>query len=239
MNPIETTFNENLRQAGIILEPTVLERLFAFTRLLLAANQTTNLTAITDYQEALYKHLFDSLIIVLRPEFQTAGRILDVGSGAGIPAIPLAIAAPDKTVVALEATKKKVEFQKDACRQLEIRNCHPLWGRAEESAQQGPDRERYDLVVARAVAATNVLAELTIPFAKPGGFIALYKARDCQAELDRSATAIVTCGAELTQCLTVELPLNYGTRVLVLLRKSFPTPAVYPRKPGIPQKRPL
>ena len=239
MNQTETSFNDALREAGIVLDPAVLEKLLAFIRLLLDTNQTLNLTAITDYQEALYKHLYDSLIIMLRPEFQTARRILDLGSGAGIPALPLAVVAPDKTVVTLEATRKKVQFQEEACRQLGIGNCRPTWGRAEEAAQKGTERESYDLVVARAVAATNVLAELTIPFAKPGGFIALYKAKDYQAELDVSASAITTCGAAVTQCLTVELPMNYGTRALILLQKLFPTPDAYPRKSGIPQKRPL
>lgn len=239
MNQIETTFDNTLREAGIVLAPAVLERLFVFIRLLLDANETLNLTAITDYREALYKHLFDSLVILLRPEFQTARRILDVGSGAGIPALPLAVAAPDKTVVTLEATRKKVQFQEEACSRLGIDNCRPTWGRAEEAAHKETERESYDLVVARAVAATNVLAELTVPFAKPGGFIILYKARDYQAELEVSASAITTCGASVTQCLTVELPMNFGTRTLILLKKLFPTPATYPRRPGIPQKRPL
>lgn len=233
-------FKATLTAHGINISETVLQKSLAFIELLLEANQTVNLTAITDYEEALYKHLLDALLITKLPLWKNASKIIDIGSGAGIPAIPLALADPAKTVVTMEATQKKVKFQQQVSQTLGLTNLQPLWGRAEELGKHTVHREQYDLVLARAVAAVNVLAELTIPFARPlTGMICLYKGKDYREELQFGKKAIEALGGRVFECIENDLPRNYGARAFIIIQKVKTTSAEFPRRTGIPQKNPL
>lgn len=221
------------------IDENVVQKLLAFLDFLLEANKSTNLTAITDYQEALIKHIFDSLVILNRPEFVAAQSLIDVGSGAGIPGIPLAIAQPTKKITLLEATQKKVNFQRDASQYLGLQNTIPLWGRAEEVAHLSAHRESYDLAIGRAVSAANVLAELTLPFVRTGGFVIFYKGQDYPNELQHARYTIDLLGGKFIDSIELFLPFNYGMRSLLIIQKIKSTPTPYPRKPGTPQKKPL
>ena len=232
-------FNQELQKANLSLEPAEVEKLLHFTDLLLEANQTVNLTAITNLEEVLIKHLLDSLLIINFPEYVTAGSILDLGSGAGIPGLPLAITSPSKLFVSIDATLKKIKFQEQASQVLKLQNYTFQWGRAEELAHQPEFRARFNLVTARAVAAINVLAELTLPFIQIGGYVILYKSKDYQSELQTAENAINTLGGRISRVEQAELPSQYGCRSFIILKKVNPTPSKYPRQPSALQKRPL
>ncbi|HOP74500.1 MAG TPA: 16S rRNA (guanine(527)-N(7))-methyltransferase RsmG [Bacillota bacterium] len=237
------TVNEQLQsdllQAGIALSEDIIEKLVRFIERLLEVNQYINLTAITDVKEALYKHLYDALLISTIEPFQRAERILDIGSGGGIPSIPLAIAFPGKQIYSLEATQKKVSFQETIKDELKIDNFHPIWNRAEILAHDTEHRERYDVVTARAVAAANILTELTIPFLKMDGYAIFYKGKEAATELDGAAGALTKMRAVPVAIYDYQLPYQYGERHLIVIRKNAVTPREYPRKPGVPQKKPL
>jgi 16S rRNA (guanine527-N7)-methyltransferase len=240
MKQIETEFQETITAYGINISEAAFQKNLAFIGLLLEANQMVNLTAITGYEEALYKHLLDALLITKLPLWKNVSRVIDIGSGAGIPAIPLALADPDKIVVSMDATQKKVNFQIQASDALGLTNLQPLWGRAEELGKQTVHREQYDLVLARAVASVNVLTELTIPFARPSqGFVCLYKGKDYQEELQSGQKAIETLGGKVVDCIETDLPRNYGARSFIVIQKVKPTSTQFPRRTGIPQKSPL
>lgn len=228
-----------LKDISLSITDYQLNRIIDYIRLLLEANQTTNLTAITDFNEALIKHIYDSLLIMTLLEFGSASNLIDVGSGGGLPSIPLAICNPEKKVVSLEATQKKVNFQIAAARQLQLTNLFPIWGRAEEMARQSDHREQYDLVIARAVAPLNILAELTLPFVKINGFAIFYKGKEAENEILKGEFAVNTLGGEITATKSWTLPYNYGSRVLIICQKAQPTPSLYPRKPHVLQKKPL
>ena len=239
MNTAELEFIKQLQGLGCALPEAVYEKLFALIKRLLIANETTNLTAITDYSEALVKHLYDSLVILNLPVFQNASQIIDVGSGAGFPGIPLAICCPQKQFFSLEATAKKVNFQKAVCSELAVTNHTALWGRAEEAGNDVAQRETYDLVMARALAATATLAELTLPFVKPSGFAVFYKAKGYQEEIESAGTAIKTLGGQVAAVHNFILPDGSGERNIIVIKKTAPTPKKFPRRSGLPQKSPL
>ena len=132
MNDIQQLLADELEKASIKLSEHTLHQLFQFIDFLLDANQTVNLTAITDRKEALFKHIFDSLVIFNRLEYLDARRIIDIGSGAGIPGIPLAICSPEKQLVSLDSVQKKIKFQEQFCKQFCIHNINPVWSRAED-----------------------------------------------------------------------------------------------------------
>lgn len=228
-----------LNEIPLSIADNQLNQITEYLKILFKANQTTNLTAINDYNEALVKHIYDSLLIMTLSEFKTAANIIDVGSGGGLPSIPLAICNPGKKVVSLEATQKKVNFQIEAARQLQLTNLLPIWGRAEEVAKQSDHRQQYDLAIARAVAPLNILAELTLPFIKIQGHAIFYKGKEADKEINDGEHAVQVLGAEVSGVKSFVLPYGHGSRVLIICQKTTATPSIYPRKSGVPQKRPL
>ncbi len=239
MNAIQQLLTDELDKASIKLSEHTLRQLIQFIDFLLDANQSVNLTAITDQKEALFKHIFDSLVIFNRPEYIDARRIIDIGSGAGIPGIPLAICSPEKQFISLDSVQKKIKFQEQFCKQFCIHNINPVWSRAEDFITISKEQEGFDLAIARAVAPLNILVELALPFVSIHGYAILYKGKDYHKELDEAEKAIEILGGSLIDCLTTELPFCYGFRSVVIIKKIHPTPNGYPRKAGIPQKKPL
>lgn len=228
-----------LHEIGIDLSKDQLAQLESFITLLLTANKTVNLTSITDFNEAMVKHIYDSLIIMNTSEFRSVKTVIDVGSGGGIPCIPLAICNPNKAIISLEATQKKINFQIEAGRRLGLNNLTIIRGRAEELARQVKHREQYDLVVARALAPLDILVELTLPFLRLQGAAIYYKGKEVENEIYKGLRAIQVLGAEFCETKSFTLPYNLGSRVLLFLKKTSITPSLYPRKPGVPQKRPI
>jgi 16S rRNA (guanine527-N7)-methyltransferase len=211
-------------------------QLAVFYQLLVEANKTTNLTRLTTPEDFLYRHLLDSLSIV--PLIPPESRLVDVGAGAGFPAIPLAVVRPDISVTAVESVGKKCRFIEETAQKLSLSNLTVLNARSEDLGRDPKHRERYDIAIARAVAALPVLLELCIPFVKPEGMFLAMKGLSYQTELDTAANALKALNVELEDVLQFEHPALEGSRVL-LFSKTAPTPKAYPRQAGIPAKKPL
>jgi 16S rRNA (guanine527-N7)-methyltransferase len=207
-------------------------------------NQRFNLTAITDYEQVQIRHFLDSLSCLLARETRLAlsrpsARMIDIGSGAGFPGVPLKLACPTARLTLLEATGKKVSFLEDLIERLGLQMVTAIKGRAEELAHDPAHREQYDLVLARAVAELPVTIEYMLPFCKVGGWAVAQKGEAGAAEAWAAQQAINLLGGELRRVVPVELPRLPEDRSLVVVEKASPTPSAYPRRPGIPSKRPL
>lgn len=222
-------------------------------------NRRFNLTAITDYQQVQIKHFLDSLTCLLAlppapedawpekplPEMLPVSAAwhpllcIDVGSGAGFPGIPLKIIRPELRLTLLEATQKKTAFLRHIVDLLELKDAEVVTARAEELGQDPHYRERYDVVLARAVAELPVLAEYCLPFARQGGRFVAQKGSDISAEVAQAQGAISLLGGTLKEIRRLALPDLSGERSLVIINKVRPTPSEYPRRTGIPSKRPL
>lgn len=203
-------------------------------------NQRMNLTAITEYEAVQINHFLDALTVALvwKPE-SPQSWVIDVGAGAGIPGIPLKIAFPQIRLVLLEATAKKTTFLRHIVGKLGLNDVEIVVGRAEEMAHQSEHREQFNIVLSRAVAELATLVELTLPFCVKGGLVIAYKKGDIKQELSQAETAIATLGGKLKEVRPVTLPEFPDNRSLVVIEKVSPTPEKYPRRPGMPAKKPL
>lgn len=242
--PPPDTFIPECSAAGIEFAPGEIESLSRYVGMLLGLNTTTNLTSVTEPAEVWRRHILDSLMLLpVLSELQDGATVIDVGSGGGLPGIPLAVVSPHVRFTLLEATGKKADFLREVCRILGLRNCEVLQERAERAAhdrgvkgasrREGGRREAYDLVVARAVGRLNTLAELTVPFAKIGGRCALIKGAQAEAELAEAEIALRQLNA--VYVCTVDSP----TGKIVVLEKNSATPRIYPRADGEPKRAPL
>ena len=206
-------------------------------------NRKINLTAITDYSSVQVKHFLDSLTITLaltgeeaeKPDF----NIVDIGTGAGFPGLPLKIIFPQLRLVLIEPTTKKTAFLHHLIRKLELENVEVLNSRAEEAAHLPPYREQFSLVLSRAVAPLPALVELTLPFCRIGGRFVAQKKGELDQEIDGAEKAIATLGGKLDQVKKIELGEFDDVRYLVIIDKIYPTPGKYPRRPGLPRRRPI
>jgi len=216
--------------------------LLQFRDLLALWNERFNLTALTDDASILQLHFADSLTLVpviQGLERETPFNVIDIGTGGGFPGIPLKIVLPYVHMTLTDGTAKKLQFCEEVIRTLQLNTIHTVHGRAEEMAHQPAHRERYDLVVARAVAPMPTLAEYLLPFAKVGGHVIAMKGSDAHAEAQQALGALNTLGGELIRIVDVKLPNRDDKRALILVRKSRPTPRLYPRQAGGPRKNPL
>lgn len=232
---------DDARALGVRLSDAAARQFARYYAELVRWNRRANLTAITDWEAVRTRHFLDSLsaAAILPATTLRSGAIIDIGSGAGFPGIPLKLAYPSMRVTLVEATAKKTAFLTHICAELELQDTAALNGRAETLAREPTLRERFDVALARAVADTATLAELTLPFARVGGLVALHKKGDIRAELERAQCAIETLGGALREVKPVNIPGLNDDRALVVLEKIRTTPAKYPRRPGIPAKRPL
>jgi 16S rRNA (guanine527-N7)-methyltransferase len=225
---------------GIELSPAQLERFSIYYKELMEWNQKINLTSITDPREVQIKHFLDSLSVysALKQPIDNR-RFLDVGAGGGFPGLPLKIAFPAIKLVLLEATAKKTTFLRHLTQKLGFDDVDILSGRAEEVSRQSQYREQFDIVLCRAVAQLPVIAELTLPFCAIGGRLIAQKKGDISTEIDRATKAIETLGGSQPLVKRIELEGLADERYLVIANKIAPTPDKYPRRPGIPAKRPI
>ena len=203
---------------------------------LLDANQHMNLTAVRDPEEAWNRHVLDSLSLL--PFLGGAGRIIDVGSGGGLPGMILALARPDLQVTLLEATGKKCRFLEETISALSLRGVRVLSLRAEAAGRDPDHRERYDLAVARGLASLNVLIEYTVPLVRVGGRVLALKGTAAEDEVGTATAALQALGSEVVAAHDA-LPGVIDHARIVEIVKRQPTPEAYPRRDGVPSKRPL
>ena len=232
---MEDIIRQGLKELGIEAAAEQVKTMAAYGALLLRANETTNLTAITDPAAAARLHFLDSAALLTAADF--AGKtVMDVGSGAGFPGVPLRILRPDIRLTCLDSVGKKMDFVRDACGQLGMGDVRCLWGRAEEMGQL---RESFDIVVSRAVAEMHLLAELCMPLVKPGGLFVAMKGPDCAEETTRADFAIRTMGGRIGEIRRYAIPGTDVMHAAVLVEKHRSTPEQYPRRWAQIRKKPL
>jgi 16S rRNA (guanine527-N7)-methyltransferase len=227
------------RLLELSLTKSQLEAFSFYAAELIAWNERHNLTAITDPEGIEHKHFLDSLTclrVIGRP---SGGRLVDVGSGAGFPGLALKIACPHLDVTLIEATRKKVEFCQHMVDSLELDRVSVLHGRAEDAAHRPELRQKFDWAVARAVAQLPVLVEYLLPLVKLGGKAIALKGETGLAEAQAAEQALRVLGGRVQQVVPIELPKVTETRYLVVIEKTAGTPPEYPRRAGLPARRPL
>ncbi|MFC1917730.1 16S rRNA (guanine(527)-N(7))-methyltransferase RsmG [Chloroflexota bacterium] len=227
---------------GISLNHEQIAQFHIYYRELLAWNQRINLTGITSFEEVQVKHFLDSLTVIQalgQKEIGDELTIIDVGTGAGLPGIPIKIAFSEVKLVLLEATGKKVDFLNHLIGQLKLTGVKAIKGRAEEVAHDVQYREKFALVLARAVAGLPALAELALPFAAAGGIFVAQKKGEINAEVGQAASAIALMGGKLREVKEIQMTEFAEKRYLVVIDKISASPAKYPRRSGMPEKRPL
>ena len=227
------------KELNIDLSSEQVKKFFNFYNVLIAGNKICNLTAITEMYEVVTKHFLDSLSCVKVASFEGNLSLLDVGTGAGFPGIPLKILHSDLSVVLIESVKKKVDFLNNAVFELALTNVKANQIRAEEAGALAEYREKFDRVTARAVAQLNVLAEYCIPMVKLGGYFIALKGPSTEEEVNNAIPAIKKLGGEIEKTVSLNLPLSGEGRTLIAIKKILPTLKYYPRGCGIPTKRPL
>lgn len=227
------------RELGLIIDSDQIIAFDFYFDALIDWNSRINLTSITEREQVIVKHFLDSLSIVpiLQPLASNI-RLIDIGTGAGFPGIPLKIALPDLRLTLLETTGKKVEFLKHIITRLPLRNAMAIQARAEDLAHQPDHREQYDVAVARAVANLATLAEYALPFVRVGGWFIAQKGVAVDEELTQAKRALVELGGRVREIVPVQLP-GLEQRHLIVVEKVSATPAKYPRRAGIPERKPL
>ncbi len=228
------------RAWGLELTAEQVQAFELYYRQLVAWNERVNLTAITDYEEVLVKHFLDSLSCFQALTGLPPGwRCIDIGAGAGFPGLPLKIALPRMRLTVLESTGKKAAFLKHIVAELGLSGVDVVRGRAEEVGREPGLRESFDAALARAVAALPVLVEYALPLVRVGGVFVAQKGSELEDEVEAARGAITLLGGELAEIRAVDVPGLDAPRHLVVVAKVAPTPDRYPRRPGIPAKRPL
>jgi 16S rRNA (guanine527-N7)-methyltransferase len=234
---------EGARQLGIDLNARRVKQFELYYQKLIEWNEKINLTTIVGYQEAQVKHFLDSISVIsalTREEMDRADfSIIDIGTGAGFPGLPLKILLAEPRLVLVDSTAKKVAFLRCVTRELGLDNVEIVCGRAEEIAHLPLYRQRFDLALSRAVASLPVLAELALPFCRIGGKFVAQKKGEVEQEMQKAVKAIETLGGKLGQVKRIELEGLRDGRYLVIIDKIYPTPEKYPRRPGVPGRRPI
>lgn len=234
-----TLFEEGLKELEIELSEKQFEQFEMFYDLLVEKNKVMNLTAITELNEVIVKHFLDSLALVMAVEPEDISRLIDVGTGAGFPGIPLKIAFPHIEMTLLDSLSKRIGFLNDVINKLGLKNIEAVHGRAEDLAHEKKHRQKYDVCVSRAVANLSVLSEYCIPFVEIGGLFISYKSQDVTDECKKSERAIEKLGGVMADVVLFDLPDSDIERSLVVIEKEESTQRIYPRKAGTPEKKPL
>lgn len=233
-------FHQNLDSLSIALSDRQTEQFVAYYEMLVKKNKVMNLTTITDPDEVFLKHFIDSLSLVKACGLADAElSVIDIGTGAGFPGVPLKIAFPNLKVTLLDSLHKRVDFLKEVIDRLQIDGIEAIHGRAEDFA--GPDqlREKFDLCVSRAVANLSVLSEYCLPYVKIGGRFISYKSEKAAAEIAGAERAFAILGGRIEKEVSFTLPGSDIYRDLVVISKRKATPPAYPRKAGTAAKKPL
>lgn len=237
---MERTFDkflEELDKISIELTDKQLDQFRTYYDMLVEKNKVMNLTAITEWDEVLEKHFLDSISLIRAVDLNENLSVMDMGTGAGFPGIPLKIAFPNLKVTLADSLNKRVLFLQEVIDTLELQDIDAIHGRAEDLARDKNYREQYDLSVSRAVANLSTLTEYCLPFVKLGGQFISYKSGDCEEEIAASKSAVFLLGGKIKD--VVKFELGESGRSFIIIDKVKGTPKTYPRKAGTPSKKPL
>ena len=230
---------DEMHKLGISLTEQQSEQLYEYYRLLVEWNSFMNLTGITEFSEVVQKHFVDSLSIVKVKNMNDVDNLIDVGTGAGFPGLPLKIVFPHLKVTLLDSLNKRIDFLNAVIEKTGLTGIETIHGRAEDFAKPGLKREIYDLCVSRAVANLATLSEYCLPYVKIGGEFIPYKSGEVADELQDAKSAVFLLGGKVESCENFDLPGSDIHRSLVRIKKSGGCPKKYPRKAGMPSKVPL
>lgn len=232
-------FEKSLEKLNIHLNEKQMFQFMKYYEMLIETNKVMNLTAITEYDEVVDKHFIDSLSLIQAIDLNQPLKVIDVGTGAGFPGIPLKIAFPQLKIVLLDSLNKRINFLNRVIETLELTDVETIHGRAGHFGRNPQYREQFDLCVSRAVANLSTLSEYCVPFIQVGGHFIPYKSGKVQDELEVSRRAVTLLGGHIADCLSYSLADTDMERTLVIIEKINPTKKAYPRKAGKPSKEPL
>ena len=223
----------------VTLTEKQIEQFGKYYELLVEWNKVMNLTGITEFDEVMQKHFVDSAVAAKYVEMEKVNSLIDVGTGAGFPGIPLKIIYPHLQVTLLDSLNKRIKFLEEVVDNLGLTGIETVHGRAEDAAKKAEYREQFDLSVSRAVANLASLTEYCLPFVKVGGKFVSYKSVSVDEEITQSKKAVYVLGGEIGKVEKFNLPESDMERALVIVEKKRSTPKKYPRKAGMPTKEPL
>lgn len=232
-------FVEKLNVLGVTLNDTQLKQFDQYYELLVEWNKVMNLTAITEYEEVVVKHFVDSLSLVKAIDIEKVHTVIDIGTGAGFPGIPLKIAFPHLKITLLDSLNKRINFLNEVIDKLGLEEISTIHGRAEDFARKLEYREQFDLCVSRAVANLSTLSEYCLPYVKVGGVFLPYKSGEIDQEVDEAATALKVLGGKMKKVEKFQLPDSDISRSFVVIAKTKNTGKKFPRKAGLPSKEPI
>ncbi len=234
-----TSFEKDLEELNIKLDKRQVCQFLQYYELLVEWNSFMNLTAITDFDEVIKKHFIDSLSLIKSIDLSRNFSVIDIGTGAGFPGIPLKIAFPNLKITLLDSLNKRIKFLDEVINRLELKDIKTIHGRAEDFAKDKDYRENYDLCVSRAVANLSTLSEYCLPYIKVGGKFISYKSEKITDEMNAAKNAIHILGGNVLSQVEFNLPDSDIYRNLFVIEKVKDTPKKYPRKAGLPSKEPL
>lgn len=229
--------NINLMALNLKLDDSQIKNFYDFMNLLIEKNKVMNLTGITEPKEVILKHFIDSLTVF--KYINENDNIIDVGTGAGFPGIPLKIAENSLEITLLDSLNKRINFLNEVIEKINLNKVKTIHGRAEDFGQDFKYREKYDVAVSRAVAPLNVLLEYMLPFVKVGGKCICMKGSNCDEEIENSRKAIEILGGKIEEIKKFNLPNSDNNRTIFIIKKVQKMSRQYPRKAGIPTKNPL
>ena len=239
MNHGKQLFIQGMNELSLDITEEKLEQFMKYYEMLIETNKVMNLTSITDLDEVVVKHFIDSLLIVKSVDLNKIHCMIDVGTGAGFPGIPIKIMFPHIKMTLLDSLNKRLKFLNHVIDELNLENIITIHGRAEDIGHMNGRREKFDLCVSRAVANLSTLSEYCIPFVNVGGKFVSYKSSISSDEIGESKKAIKVLGGKIVNQETVSLPCSDMQRTLVVIDKIVSTPKKYPRKAGTPSKEPI
>lgn len=232
-----TKFRNSMNSIGIELTDSQLNAFETYYDMLIDRNKVMNLTAITEFDEVMDKHFLDSVYLFRSIKLEADYKLIDIGTGAGFPGIPLKIVFPEIKITLLDSLNKRVGFLNDVIDELNLNDIEAIHGRAEDIARDKTYRASYDIAVSRAVANLSTLSEYCLPFVKIGGKFVSYKSGDCVDEVDNAKAAIHLLGGKINKI--DEFSYSNNSRSFIVIDKVMNTSNKYPRKAGLPSKKPL
>ena len=235
----ENLLVKGLSELGLTITEEQIEKFDKYYEMLIETNKVMNLTSITEYDEVIIKHFIDSLLVVNIFNINQSKKMIDVGTGAGFPGIPIKIMFPHLQITLLDSLNKRLKFLNNVIDELGLKNITTVHGRAEDIAHMDEYREKFSLCVSRAVANLSTLSEYCIPFINESGIFISYKSEFSEEETDNAKKAIKVLGGKIEDTYIEELPHSDINRSFVVIKKERSTSNKYPRKAGVPSKKPI